>query len=125
MKTGGKLIAVLALSQKLPQGCYSLDDIDMLMSLADQAAVTFENARLYDTAEKQLKTDETGLFNRRYFSERLDEEIARSTRFGNIFSFIFLRADKSEKQGGLPEHMSGDIAVRSHLSNISRETKYW
>ena len=49
----------------------------MVMNVARQASVVLENAQLYAQARERANTDElTGLFNHRYFYQRMDEEIA-------------------------------------------------
>jgi len=113
VKNKHKLIAILALSQKQPAGNYSRDDADMLMTLASEAAVAIENAQLYESARQRANTDElTGIYNHRYFHERMDEEIARCSRFGDIFSLIFLDLDLFKKYNDVYGHLAGDEVLK-------------
>ncbi|MFC2002313.1 diguanylate cyclase, partial [Chloroflexota bacterium] len=113
IKSKGKLIAILALSKKQPRGSYSRDDTDMLMTLAHEAAVVIENAQLYAKARQRANTDElTGLFNHRYFHESLDEEIARCSRFGNIFSLISIDLDLFKTYNDAYGHLAGDGVLK-------------
>ncbi len=113
IKSRHVLIGILALSKKQPHGFYSTDDIDMVMTLASEAAVVIENARLYAQAKERANTDElTGLFNHRYFHERIDEEIARCSRFGEIFSLIFLDLDLFKQHNDIYGHLAGDDTLR-------------
>ena len=107
------LVAVLALSKKHPRGHYSRDDADLLMTLCHQAAAAVENAEMYAGAKKRANTDElTGLFNHRYFHERLDEEIVRCSRFGNIFSLAFLDLDLFKTYNDIYGHLAGDGVLK-------------
>ena len=54
------------------------DEVELLQILASQAAAALANAALYRTLERQAITDGlTGLYNHRYFYERLNQEIAQ------------------------------------------------
>ena len=109
IKSKHELVAILALSQKSTNGIYLQDDIDLIITMAHEAAVVIENAQLYARAKERANTDElTGLFNHRYFHERLDEEISRCSRFGNIFSLIILDIDMFKEHNDIHGHLSGD-----------------
>jgi diguanylate cyclase (GGDEF)-like protein/putative nucleotidyltransferase with HDIG domain len=120
MRNKGKLIGILALSKKHSGGSYSRDDIDLLMTLANGAAVVIENAQLYAEAKQRANTDElTGLFNHRCFHQRLDEEIARCLRFGEIFSLLILDLDLFKTYNDIRGHLEGDEILRL----VSRQIK--
>lgn len=109
IKSKGNLISILALSKRQSGDPYSSDDVDLLMTLSTEAAVVIENAQLYAQAKQRAHTDElTGLFNHRYFHERLDEEIARCSRFGEIFSLLFLDLDFFKAYNDIYGHLAGD-----------------
>ncbi len=113
VKGKGSLIGILALGKKESRGFYSNDDLDLIMTLATEAAVAIENAQLYDSAKQRAHTDElTGLYNHRYFHERLDEEISRCTRFGEIFSLLFLDLDLFKAYNDIYGHIEGDKVLR-------------
>jgi diguanylate cyclase (GGDEF)-like protein/putative nucleotidyltransferase with HDIG domain len=109
-----KLVAVLALSKKHRLGFYSRDDTDLVMTLALGAAVAIENAELYEKAKERANTDElTNLFNHRFFHQRLDEELSRSSRFGTVFSLLFLDIDMFKTYNDVYGHLAGDEILRS------------
>jgi len=113
MKSKGNLIGILALSKKYPHGFYSRDDIDLLMTVASETAIVIENAQLYAEAKQRANTDElTGLFNHRCFHQRLDEEIARCSRFGEIFSLLILDLDLFKTYNDTHGHIEGDEILR-------------
>jgi signal transduction histidine kinase len=53
IKSRGKLIGILALSKRQSEGLYSQEDIELVMSLANQAGIIIENARMLDSLQKQ------------------------------------------------------------------------
>ncbi len=78
-----KVIGFISLfSEK--KGFYSPEDAEQLKPFANQAAIAFENARLYREIQQKADTDElTGLKNRRSFFEMGAREIERAIRFGS------------------------------------------
>jgi len=94
IKGRGGLIGILALGSKQSGGPFARDDIEVVMNLAGQASVIIENAQLYTQATIRANTDGlTELYNHRQFHERLEQEIARGSRFGTVFSVIMLDID--------------------------------
>jgi len=113
IKSKGKLIGILALNKKGSGSAYSSDDMDLVTTLAHEAAVGIENAQLYAQARERAHIDElTGLYNHRYFHERLDEEIGRCSRFGDIFSLLFLDMDLFKTYNDVYGHLEGDQMLR-------------
>ena len=87
-------------------------DLSFLSILADQLSTVIENSRLFERVEKLSITDSlTGLFNHRYFYERLSEEISRSSRFGNNLSLIMLDIDNFKNFNDTYGHQAGDTVL--------------
>lgn len=92
-------------------------DLSFLTILADQLSTVIENSRLFERVEKLSITDSlTGLFNHRYFYERLSEEISRAGRFGNSLSLIMLDIDNFKNFNDTYGHQAGDTV----LNTVSR-----
>ncbi len=109
IKSRDKLIGILALGKKQSDNLYSHEDIELIISIAGQAGVLIENARLYSQAVAWAHTDGlTKLYNHRYFHERLNEEIARGSRFGTMFSLIMLDIDLFKTYNDTYGHLAGD-----------------
>lgn len=124
MKNKGNLIGVLALSKKEARGFYSRDDIELVETLAHEVAVVIENAQLYAQAKQRANIDElTGLFNHRYFHQRLSEEIARCSRFGEIMSLIFLDLDLFKPYNDIYGHIEGDKILQQAGETIKGSTR--
>lgn len=113
IKTGGRLIGILALGQKQQGKLYSHEDIELVVGMANQASILIENARLYAQATIRANTDGlTGLYNHRHFHERLEQEIARGSRFGSMFSLIMLDIDLFKAYNDIYGHLAGDEVLR-------------
>jgi diguanylate cyclase (GGDEF)-like protein/putative nucleotidyltransferase with HDIG domain len=113
IKSKAGLVGILTLSKKRAGGSYSSDDMDLLMTVVTEAGVVIENAQLYSRAKERAHTDElTGLFNHRYFHERIDEEISRCSRFGDIFSLLFVDMDLFKAYNDIYGHLAGDEMLR-------------
>jgi diguanylate cyclase (GGDEF)-like protein/PAS domain S-box-containing protein/putative nucleotidyltransferase with HDIG domain len=66
-----------------------------------------------EEAERMANTDAlTGLFNHRYFRERLNEEIERCSRFGDIFSLVFIDMDLFKIYNDTYGHLAGDEVLK-------------
>ena len=113
VKSKGTLIGILAVGRKLHDSAYRSEDVDLIMTMATEAGVVMENAQLYAAAKMRANTDElTGLFNHRYFHERLEEEITRGLRFGATFSLIFLDLDLFKRYNDIHGHLAGDEVLK-------------
>jgi diguanylate cyclase (GGDEF)-like protein/putative nucleotidyltransferase with HDIG domain len=119
-----KLIGILALHKRRVGGFYANEDIDLLMTLTNEAAVVIENADLYRQAKERANIDElTGLFNHRYFHDRVSEEIARSSRFGDTFSLISLDLDHFKSYNDIYGHLYGDKVLQNAGVFIKRSIR--
>ena len=88
---------------------YNPKQIRLLEHLALQIAVPIENSQLYARAEQRARIDElTGLYSRRHFEERLKGEIARHSRYGNVFSLLMIDLDSFKTYNDIYGHPSGD-----------------
>ena len=114
IKSRGRLIGILALGRKQSGGLYSHEDIELVMTIANQAGIIIENAQLYTQATIRANTDGlTGLYNHRHFHERLEQEVARGSRFGTVFSVIMLDLDLFKTYNDVYGHLAGDKALRT------------
>ena len=67
------------------------------------------NARLKETS---FKDDVTGLYNRRFFSVRLEEEMSRYRRFNHPVSLVLLDLDGFKAVNDEMGHVVGDETLR-------------
>jgi len=91
-------------------------------SLAAQAAVALENARLHDVVERQALVDGlTGLANRRHCEEELEAELMRAERLGGPTALVFADLDDFKAVNDLHGHPAGD-AVICAFAELLRES---
>lgn len=118
-----RLVAVLAMGEKRNSKLYTVEDISIVEFVATQIAAVMERQYLYHQLEEKKKElnqlyiaaeqkaridDLTGLFNRRHFKERLEEEIARHSRYGGAFSLLMLDIDSFKTYNDIYGHPAGD-----------------
>lgn len=99
--------------QSTRAGVFREDHQRLLESLALQIAAALQNAHLYELA---MVDGLTGLFMRRYFDARIEEEIERSRRYGTPFSVVMMDVDDFKKLNDEHGHLMGDRVLRS-ISN--------
>ncbi|NVB81454.1 MAG: sensor domain-containing diguanylate cyclase [Kofleriaceae bacterium] len=100
--------------QSSKQAAFKPEHQRLLESLALQIAAALQNAHLYELA---MVDGLTGLFVRRYFDARIEEEIERSRRYGTPFSVIMLDVDDFKMLNDTYGHLVGDRVLRA-IANV-------
>jgi diguanylate cyclase (GGDEF)-like protein len=92
---------------------FSTRDRELARSLVAQGRVALENARLHNLVRRQAQTDElTDLANRRRFMSALEQEIARTSRFGMPLSLVLFDLDRFKRVNDHCGHQVGDLVLR-------------
>ena len=97
------------------QKAYMFDneDVRILNYLGDLCTAAVENSILYQkTKELAIRDGLTGLYMRRYFLERLDDEMKRARESGDVFSFIMIDLDHFKDCNDTHGHLFGDKVLR-------------
>ena len=101
---------------------FSAEERMTAASLAGQAVIALENARLHQIVERQALVDGlTGLANRRQADETLASELARAQRLGGPVGLILADVDDFKQVNDRYGHPTGDIVLRD-LAETLRET---
>jgi diguanylate cyclase (GGDEF)-like protein len=78
------------------------------------------NARL---REVSFRDEVTGLYNRRFFAVRLEEEVSRYRRFGHPLSVVLLDLDGFKAINDELGHAAGDLALRAVAEVLMRHSR--
>lgn len=115
ISVGGRKVGVLNVTDKAGGGSYDDIDLSLIESIAPQVAMALDRAEWREKANQfQLMsiTDPlTGMLNRRYLVERLDEELKRSTRHDYPMSFMMIDIDDFKLYNDRNGHQGGDLAL--------------
>ena len=113
---GGRKIGVLNVADKVGGEAYNEVDLTLIDIIAPQIAASLERAGWQERAiEFRLMsvTDPlTGLLNRRYLEERLNEELNRSRRYNYSMSFLMIDIDDFKNYNDVNGHQAGDQALQ-------------
>jgi diguanylate cyclase (GGDEF)-like protein len=97
---------------------FSEDEFELATRFGDAAALALDNAQIRARLELQANTDSlTGLYNHRYFHERLRAELNRAGRAHDSTAVLMLDIDDFKRVNDIWGHGSGD-QVLVHLSSI-------
>jgi diguanylate cyclase (GGDEF)-like protein len=87
---------------------------DVLTALQNHVQSALTNAHKYDAIRRQVVTDHlTGLYNRRFFMNRLGEEIERSLRHQEPLSVLMLDIDNFKQFNDTYGHATGDRVLQT------------
>ena len=121
-----KIIGVLEIMNKKGGGkSFTTRDIELLLTLVDQAAIAIERSNLYQKMANLAITDDlTKLFNMRYLYRALDIEVKRCKRYSSTFSVIFLDLDSFKLVNDRHGHLMGSktlVEIASILVTTLRD----
>jgi|GEM_PF-499916 len=111
LQVKGRIIGVMALDNASRKAAFNEDDLRLLTTFADQAAIAIENARLYEVAQQELAERKRAEKRLRLLSsavEQSTEGIAVSDLEGNL---LFVNNAFATMHGYTPEELTG-----KHLS---------
>jgi GGDEF domain-containing protein len=95
--------------------------VELVETLVGHTALTVANAAMVEKVERQAITDGlTGVYNRRYFNDRLVSEMQRSLRYGHPLSLIILDIDFFKVANDVLGHLGGD-AVLKQLATLLKD----
>jgi diguanylate cyclase (GGDEF)-like protein len=98
------------------------ESLALARTMANEAAMALENARLYEDARALADRDPlTGFYNHRYLHERFGEEVVRAQRSGSPLSVLMLDLDDFKLVNDTFGHLFGD-RVLAWTAELIRST---
>jgi diguanylate cyclase (GGDEF)-like protein len=116
------VIGVLVVEDDTPGRNWEDEEELMVKTVSDQLAVAISHARLFRHVQTQAMTDAlTGLYNHRYFQERLERELKLADRNDDKVSLILLDLDHLKRINDTQGHRAGDSAL-CHVARLMQAT---
>ncbi len=131
LRAGGEPIGVLVLGWSAKRDLEA-SEVERLRVMADQSALSLQNALLHAELEQLSVTDRlTELFNQGYLRQRLEQELGRAERFGHPLSVIMLDIDDFKALNDRYGHLVGDevlkavsVLIRQNLREMDVAARY-
>ncbi len=114
LRSRGMSLGVIDIRRKGPGAVpFVMEELTMLSTIADYAAIAIENARNFARIEELTITDDlTSLYNVRYLHTLLDCEVLRSSRYNRRFALIFLDIDHFKEVNDTHGHIHGSQLLK-------------
>ncbi len=100
------------------EGRFNDEDLQTALTMANQAAVVIEKARLYNLATIDGLT---GLVVRRHFQAKIEEEYRRAKRYSKPLTYLMTDIDHFKKFNDTYGHQTGDMVLRE-VAKIVRDS---
>lgn len=108
-----QLIGCLNLGSRNPSRFQSGIGTQFLQHMAAVVAACIENARLHEEIKLVgLRDPLTGVNNRRFFDQRIEEEVSRAKRQKTPLSCLFVDLDHFKRVNDQYGHQAGDIILK-------------
>ena len=118
----GKVVGALNIYREGEHNGFTDQEFELACLFSDAAALAIDNAHTKELLEHQAQTDPlTGLYNHRFFHERLRAELIRAGRSHDSVSLLMLDLDDFKKVNDVYGHGVGDQVLIT-LAQILRTT---
>jgi diguanylate cyclase (GGDEF)-like protein len=118
-----KTVGVMSVQAVTPDH-FDQNHLRLLTSIAGQAALALENARLHATVNDQAQRDPlTGVFHHGSFLSRLQGAIKQAETDKQAVALIMLDIDKFKQYNDTYGHLVGDDVLRSTVAAIQNHLK--
>lgn len=119
----GEAIGVMAATRD-DKDAFSAFELSLLSAISDQLALAIRHAQLFDELRRGSHHDDlTGLGNRRLLRARLEDELLRAQRFGQMTSVLTLDIDFFKSLNDRCGHPTGDASLRKLAGIMTRNLR--
>lgn len=113
-------VGVMRLEDPRSSDAFTQEDAVLFQSVGSQIATALNNAQLYALA---VTDGLTGLYVRRYFDLRMDEEFEQATRYHRDFSLLMFDIDHFKKFNDTHGHQTGDMVLQQFATLLQSNTR--
>jgi diguanylate cyclase (GGDEF)-like protein len=118
-----EVIGAIAMLSLRPRA-YSQHQIRLLQTMANQAAIAIENARLYEQVRRLAIVDElTGIYNYRGLMLLGTREVERAVRFNHPLTALFLDIDHFRNFNNRYSHTVGNQVLTSFAQECRNDCR--
>lgn len=122
LQTKASIKGVLNIYRVGEDAAFTEEEFELAQSFGDAAALALDNAESRAALEQRAHTDSlTGLYNHRFFQERLRAELSRANRVGDSVALVMFDIDDFKKINDIFGHAVGDQILVS-ISEMIRDT---
>lgn len=119
----GQPLGVLTL-ESATLGAFRSVDVRALESVADICAIAIQNARYFEQTRQMAFVDGlTGVYNRRYFEQRILEELERAARYAGGLAVLMLDIDHFKRINDEFGHLLGDEVLRQLSTLLTQQLR--
>ncbi len=104
----GNTIGVVNLADRSNSQAFTGEDLDLLLAIANQMAMSIDNARLHELSITDTLTE---LYIKKFFQIRLEDEIKRARRFEFPLTLVMFDVDGLEAVNEQYGNKAGDMAL--------------
>src|SRR5919109_4089541 len=103
---------------------FTEEEFELAQRFGDAVALALDNARTRTQLELQAQSDSlTGLFNHRYFHDRLRTELVRTNRTGEPLAVAMLDLDEFKRVNDVHGHGTGDEVLVTFADLLRAELR--
>ena len=116
-------IGVMAATRRDP-GSFSPEEMRLLSAITDQLGLAIRHTQLFEELRRGSQHDDlTGLGNRRLLRLRLEDELHRAERFGQLVSVLAIDVDYFKALNDRHGHPTGDASLRKLAGLMTRNLR--
>lgn len=114
----GKLYGLLNIDSE-QNNVFDENDLEFMEYLRIQSALVIEKRLLYEKMIIFSRYDElTGVYNRRYFEERLESQLKKSERYNEKFCLVLFDLNKFKDINDTYGHLIGDEVLKNFANTL-------